>query len=52
MGGWELISLNSQAPHGPGSLRMTLSPGKATLDFRAVDGELLDRGRATRQGAS
>jgi hypothetical protein len=30
-----------------GALRLTLSPEKATLEFRAVDGELLDRSRAT-----
>jgi acid phosphatase type 7 len=29
-----------------GALRITLSPGKATLAFRSVDGELLDRSRA------
>jgi Calcineurin-like phosphoesterase len=30
-----------------GALRLTLSPGAATLAFRDVDGELLDRSRAT-----
>ena len=30
-----------------GALRITLSPGQATLEFRSVDGELLDRSRAT-----
>jgi hypothetical protein len=32
-----------------GALRMTLIPGKAALEFRSVDGELLDRSRATCQ---
>jgi acid phosphatase type 7 len=30
-----------------GALRIELSPGAATLEFRAVNGELLDRSRAT-----
>jgi acid phosphatase type 7 len=30
-----------------GALRLALSPGKAELEFRAVDGERLDRSRAT-----
>jgi acid phosphatase type 7 len=30
-----------------GALRMELSPGKATLEYRAVNGKLLDRSRAT-----
>jgi hypothetical protein len=30
-----------------GALRVELSPGEATLEFRAVNGELLDRSRAT-----
>jgi acid phosphatase type 7 len=35
-----------------GALRITLSPGRATLEFRAVNGELLDRSRATCRAAS
>jgi acid phosphatase type 7 len=35
-----------------GALRIELSPGAATLEFRAVNGELLDRSRATCQTAS
>jgi acid phosphatase type 7 len=30
-----------------GALRIELSPGRATLEFRAVDGAVLDRSRAT-----
>jgi Calcineurin-like phosphoesterase len=30
-----------------GALRMTLSPGRAELEFRSVTGEVLDRSRAT-----
>jgi acid phosphatase type 7 len=33
--------------HRTGALRLELSAGRATLEFRAVDGELLDRSRAT-----
>jgi hypothetical protein len=29
-----------------GALRLTLTPGRATMEFRAVNGELLDRSRA------
>jgi acid phosphatase type 7 len=35
-----------------GALRMRLNPGRATLEFRAVNGELLDRSRATCRTAS
>jgi acid phosphatase type 7 len=33
-----------------GALRIALRPGRATLDFRAVNGALLDRSRATCRG--
>jgi hypothetical protein len=35
-----------------GALRLKLSPGAAELQFRAVSGELLDRSRATCNGAN
>jgi acid phosphatase type 7 len=34
-----------------GALRLTLRPGEATLEFRSVDGALLDRSRATCRAA-
>jgi acid phosphatase type 7 len=52
-GGRILYSLRSDRrlafgrSHVTGALRLTLTPGKATLEFRAMDGELLDRSRAT-----
>jgi hypothetical protein len=38
--------------HQTGALRLALSPGKATVEFRAVNGELLDRSRATCDSAA
>jgi calcineurin-like phosphoesterase family protein len=52
-GGAKLYTLRSDPrlefgrSHRTGALRLTLSPGKATLAFRTAGGELLDRSRAT-----
>ena len=52
-GGQVLYSLRQDSrlafarSHQTGALRLKLSPGRATLEFRDADGALLDRSRAT-----